>query len=195
MLVASARRSATRSSSRSSTESMCSATRRSCGATRCCAPMHSRCASRISRSPMEKRCSRNRFWTTTTSTTVRPAEAARPSPRNPIRANGDSVRTNADSTQLIPRPGWENQRIHLLSDIWLLTIVAILIATGVPWFANGFEVDVGAASWGLLAVGGIHVAFTILPSRTRPQGRWYDRTLTLLDVIGVILLGFVWQHV
>ena len=105
------------------------------------------------------------------------------------------MRTNADSTQLIPRPGWENQRIHLLSDIWLLTIVAILIATGVPWFANGFEVDVGAASWGLLAVGGIQVAFTILPSRTRPQGRWHDRTLTLLDVIGVILIGFVWQHV
>jgi len=105
------------------------------------------------------------------------------------------VGTNADSTQLIPRPGWENQRIHLLSDIWLLTIVAILIATGVPWFANGFEVDAGAASWGLLAVGGIQVAFAILPSRTRLPGRWHDRSLTLLDVIGVVLIGFIWQHV
>jgi hypothetical protein len=105
------------------------------------------------------------------------------------------MRTNADSTQLIPRPGWESPRVHLLSDIWLMTIVAMLTATGVPWFASGFEVDVGAASWGLLAVGGIHVAFTILPSRIGQYGRWHDHALTLLDVMGVILIGFIWQHV
>jgi len=102
---------------------------------------------------------------------------------------------NVGSTQLIPRPGWENPRVHLLCDIWLLTIVVILTATGVPWFASGFEVDVGAASWGLLALGGIHMAFTILPSRTLSRGRWHDPVLTLLDVLGVILIGFIWQHV
>jgi PAS domain-containing protein len=105
------------------------------------------------------------------------------------------VRTNADGTQLISRPSWENQRIHLLSDIWLLTIVAILIAAGVPWFANGFEVDAGAASWGLLAVGGIQGAFTILSSRAWLHGRWHDHLLTLMDVTGVILIGYIWQHV
>jgi hypothetical protein len=84
------------------------------------------------------------------------------------------VRTNADGTQLIARPRWENRRIHALSDIWLLTIVAILIATSVPWFANGFEVDIGAGSWGLLAVGGIQGAFTILSSRKWPHDRWHD---------------------
>ena len=50
------------------------------------------------------------------------------------------MRRTLDSTQLIPRPVWQNPRVHLLDDIWLLTIVAILIATGVPWFASGFEV-------------------------------------------------------
>jgi PAS domain-containing protein len=105
------------------------------------------------------------------------------------------VRANADGTQLISRPRWESRRIHPLSDIWLLTIVAILIATSVPWFANGFEVDVGAASWGLLAVGGILGAFTILSSRTWPHDRWHDHLLTLMDVTGVILIGYIWQHV
>ena len=105
------------------------------------------------------------------------------------------MRTNADGTQLISRPRWENRRIHPLSDIWLLTIVAILIATGVPWFANGFEVDVRAASWGLLAVGGILGAFTILSSRTWPHDLWHDHLLTLMDVTGVILIGYIWQHV
>jgi len=105
------------------------------------------------------------------------------------------MRTNADGTQVISRPVWENQRIHLLSDIWLLTIVAILVATAVPWFASGFEVDAGAASWGLLAVGGIQGAFTILSSRAWLQGRWHDHLLTLMDVAGVILLGYIWRHV
>lgn len=105
------------------------------------------------------------------------------------------MRTDVDSTQLMPNPVWENPRIHLLNDIWLLTIAAILVATGIPWLTGGFEVDVGKAGWGLLALGGIHVAFSLMVSPTRPRGRWHDRTLTLLDSIGVILIGFIWLHV
>jgi PAS domain-containing protein len=85
--------------------------------------------------------------------------------------------------------------MQLLSDIWLLTIVAILIATGLPWFANGFEVDAAAASWGLLAVGGIQSAFSILSFRAWLQRRWHDHLCTLLAATGVILIGYIWQHV
>jgi PAS domain-containing protein len=105
------------------------------------------------------------------------------------------VRPNVERTQLIPRPVWENPRVHLLDDIWLMTIIAILVATGVPWFASGFTVNVGMASWGLLALGGIHVAFTMLASPSRAHGKWRDRGLTLLDILGVVLIGFIWQHV
>ncbi len=105
------------------------------------------------------------------------------------------ARPNVESTQLIPRPVWENPRVHLLDDIWLMTIVAILVATGVPWFASGFEVNVGMASWGLLALGGLHVAFTMLASPSRSHGQWRDRMLTVLDIVGVMLIGFIWQHV
>ncbi|MDP9007335.1 MAG: hypothetical protein M3N91_01280 [Pseudomonadota bacterium] len=105
------------------------------------------------------------------------------------------MRLNLDSTQLIPRPLWHNPRVHLLDDIWLLTIVVILVATGVPWFVNGFQADVGTATWGLLALGAIHIAFTVLASPAPSPGPWRDRALTLLDVGGVILIGFIWQHV
>jgi PAS domain-containing protein len=105
------------------------------------------------------------------------------------------VRPDLNNTQLIPHPVWENPRVHLLDDIWLLTIVAILIATGVPWLTGSFEVDVGTAGWGLLALGGIHIAFTLLASPTRPHGRWHGRAMILLEVAGVILIGFIWQHV
>ena len=84
--------------------------------------------------------------------------------------------------------------VHLHEDLWLLTIVAILVATGVPWIASGFEVDVGAASWGLLGLGGVYVAFAALASSGEP-GPWHGRLLTLLDVVGVVLIGFIWQHV
>jgi PAS domain-containing protein len=96
---------------------------------------------------------------------------------------------------LIQQPLWQNPRVHLLDDLWLLTIVAILVATGLPWIASGFEVDVATASWGLLALGGVYIAFSILASPARAHGKWHDRALTLLDVAGVILIGFIWQHV
>jgi PAS domain-containing protein len=105
------------------------------------------------------------------------------------------VREPVDSTQLIPQPLWQNPRVHLLDDLWLLTIVAILVATGLPWMASGFEVDVTTASWGLLALGGVYIAFSVLASPAHPHGKWHDRALTLLDVAGVILIGFIWQHV
>jgi hypothetical protein len=100
-----------------------------------------------------------------------------------------------DSTQLLAHPSWENPRVHLLDDIWLMTLAAIVFATAVPWLFSGFEVDIRAASWGLLALGALHVAFTLLASANARQGRWRPRLLTVLDVAGVVLIGFIWQHV
>lgn len=100
-----------------------------------------------------------------------------------------------DSNQSIPHALWQNPRIHLLDDLWLLTILAVVLAIGVPWLFSGFAVQAGVASWGLLGLGAVHIAFTTLASPTRSAGRWRDNTLTLLDAIGVILIGFVWAHV
>ncbi len=105
------------------------------------------------------------------------------------------MKANAERTQLLPRPAWENPRVHLLDDIWLMTLVAIVFATGIPWLFSGFEIDVGTASWGLLALGALHVAFTMLASVSATRARWRSRLLTSLDVTGVVLIGFIWQHV
>jgi hypothetical protein len=101
----------------------------------------------------------------------------------------------ADPTPLLPHPSWENPRIHLLDDIWLMTLAAIVFATAIPWLFSGFEIDVRTASWGLLGLGALHVAFTLLGSGSSTQGRWRARMVTLLEVIGVVLIGFIWQHV
>src|SRR5690349_13294760 len=103
------------------------------------------------------------------------------------------VRSEVEKTQLL-QPVWHHPRVHLLDDTWLLTIVAILIATALPWFVSGFEVDVGMAAWGLLALGGIHVAFVVLGSPSRTPGQWHGRVLTLLCLAGVAAIGFIWAH-
>jgi PAS domain-containing protein len=105
------------------------------------------------------------------------------------------LKQNVDATQLLPRPVWENPRIQLLDDFWLLTIIAVVVCTGLPWLASGLEIDAAPASWGLLALGGVHVAFTMLAAGARRHGRRQTRVLTLLDVAGVMALGYIWQHV
>jgi PAS domain-containing protein len=102
---------------------------------------------------------------------------------------------NNDHTQLMPRPVWRNPRVNLLDDTWLAMIVAILVATVLPWITTGFDVDVGMASWGLLVLGGIHLAFVALGFPTRVIGKWSNRILTLLSLGGVAAIGFIWQHV
>lgn len=99
----------------------------------------------------------------------------------------------ADATQLLPNPSWENPRVHLLDDLWLMTLAAIVFATAVPWLFSGFEIDIRGCSWGLLVLGALHVAFTLLSSGH--ASRWRARALTALDVIGVIAIGFIWQHI
>jgi PAS domain-containing protein len=101
---------------------------------------------------------------------------------------------NTDRTLFLAPPAWESPRIHLLNDIWLLTIVAVVVATGLPWFANDFAVDLGTASVGLLALGAIHVAFSLLATSFAHAG-WHSRVLTLFHVAGVLLLAFIWRHV
>ena len=98
----------------------------------------------------------------------------------------------SDATQLLPAPSWSDPRIHLLDDAWLLTIFAILLATTLPWLTSAFDINFVAASLGLLALGAIHIAFSVLGRPTRTGER--RPLLTALHVAGVLLIGFIWMH-
>jgi hypothetical protein len=102
--------------------------------------------------------------------------------------------TRGDQTLLLPAPVWDDPRVHLLDDLWLLAIFAILLAIALPWFLSGFDVDLAGASWGLLALGAVHVAFTTVSSPTRPRTARRARVLGILNALGVIAIGYVWQH-
>jgi hypothetical protein len=99
-----------------------------------------------------------------------------------------------DETMLMPSPAWDDPRVHLLDDIWLLAIFTILLAIVLPWFVSAFEVDLVRAAWGLLALGAVHIAFTVVCAPNRPATEWRSRSLGILHALGVAFIGFTWQH-
>ena len=95
-------------------------------------------------------------------------------------------------TQQVPAPMWSDPRIHLLDDTWLLTIFAILLATVVPWLVSALDINFVAACLGLLALGAIHISFTIVGKPARAGER--RPLLTLLHVAGILIVGFIWLN-
>lgn len=99
-----------------------------------------------------------------------------------------------DSTQLLPRLLWQNPRVHLLDDTWLLTVATLLLVLGVPWFSGHLDVQIGTAALGLLALGVLHLAFTVIAAAPPSIARWRNPTLKTLHAAGVLVLGFIWWH-
>ncbi len=99
-----------------------------------------------------------------------------------------------ESTQLLPRPTWIDPRVHLLDDLWLLAIFSILFAAGLPWLIGSFDIKVGAALLGLLALAGIHVGFTALTAATPGMNRWRKRALAVLHALGVAVVALIWHY-
>lgn len=100
--------------------------------------------------------------------------------------------TNDDNaTQFLSRPVWRDPRIHLLDDLWLLTIFAVLFATAVPWLVSGLAIDLIAVAGGLVVLGAIHVALAALASNAPARGR---RLLTALHLSGVLAIAYIWPH-
>lgn len=100
-----------------------------------------------------------------------------------------------DSTQLLPLPTWTDPRVHLLDDLWLLAIFAILCAAGVPWLLSSLSVQVGPALLGLLALAAIHVGFTMLTAPVPGINRGRERALAVLHAIGVVVVAVIWHFV
>lgn len=98
-----------------------------------------------------------------------------------------------DSTQLLPQPTWIDPRLHLLDDLWLLAIFAILLGAGLPWLVSSFDIQFGAALLGLLALAAIHVGFTVLTAPAPGIHRWRKRALAILHAAGVLIVAVIWH--
>jgi PAS domain-containing protein len=99
-----------------------------------------------------------------------------------------------DSTQLLPMPTWTDPRVHLLDDLWLLAIFAILFAGGLPWLVSSFDIHVGAALLALLGLAAIHTGFTLLTAPAPGINSGRKRALAVLHAIGVLLVALIWHY-
>jgi PAS domain-containing protein len=99
-----------------------------------------------------------------------------------------------DSTQLLPQPTWNDPRVHLLDDLWLLAIFAILFAAGLPWLVSSFDIQLGPALLGLLGLAGIHVGFTLLTAPAPGIHRGRKLALTILHAVGVVVIAIMWHY-
>ena len=97
----------------------------------------------------------------------------------------------ADETLVLPTPGWTDPRTHLLDDIWLLAIAAILLATVLPWLFSSFDIDLALASLGVLALGAVHVVFATLSAQGRPRTPGRARLLAVVHGFGIVVVGFI----
>src|SRR5689334_6232811 len=78
---------------------------------------------------------------------------------------------------------------RLLDDIWVVTLLAVLVAAAAPRLLSVFEIDFGAVIWAVFGLGAIHVALAAAAERG-----WPLRGLTVIQVTGVVLIGIVWHY-
>ena len=84
-------------------------------------------------------------------------------------------------------------QIRVLDDVWLLTLFAVLLGTGVPGFVGNFDIAFGPVLLGVLGLGALHVALAFLAG-SGFTGAWHVLVLTALHAAGVVTLGLVWHH-
>ena len=95
-------------------------------------------------------------------------------------------------TRIMPVLNWLDPRAHPLGDTWLLTLVTILLAIGLPRVASGVEIDLATCALGLLALAVILVGFAVAAARMAPRPERRTRLLTALHLLGVVTVAFIW---
>jgi hypothetical protein len=83
--------------------------------------------------------------------------------------------------------------IQLLDNAWLLTLVAVLLATAAPRLLGTADIDAVATAWGVLGLGAIHVIVAAVAETGRAASRWVPPALLTVHASGVLLIGVIWQ--
>jgi PAS domain-containing protein len=99
-----------------------------------------------------------------------------------------------DATQLLARPLWRDPRVHLLDDLWLVTIFAVLFAVALPWLISGLAIDLLAVAGALIVLGALHVALAAIAAAGAAHSQRRPRLLSALHLLGVLAMSYIWQH-
>ena len=84
-------------------------------------------------------------------------------------------------------------RLRLLDNIWLLTLLSLLFVTTLTWFAGGLDINFATVAGGLLGLGAIYLVFAAAADLGLSTC-WLRRSLVAAHLLGVLIVGFVWQQ-
>jgi len=85
------------------------------------------------------------------------------------------------------------ERKRLFDNVWFLTLFAVLLATGVPWYLRILDIDFGRIVWGLFGYGLFQVAINAVLKR-RPEHRTFLAVVGLQQCIGILTVGVLWHY-
>lgn len=85
------------------------------------------------------------------------------------------------------------QRKQVLDDGWLLMLLSVALAVGIPWFLRNSRVDLAPVMWAVFAYGVAYLAVSRGIERLRGP-RASLAGLTALQAIAVVFVAYLWHH-
>src|SRR6185436_5269360 len=96
--------------------------------------------------------------------------------------------TSAISEELIAL----KERKRLLDDVWMLTLMVLFVAVGVPWYLRALDIDFAPVAWSLFGYGVLYVLSTFAADKIGSERRLMS-LIRMIQATGIIFLGFIWH--
>ncbi len=84
------------------------------------------------------------------------------------------------------------ERKREIDDVWLLTIVVVLLSIGVLWFQRILDIDLARVAWVLFAYGSAYLAMAFAADRAS-TARTFVVTVALVQAAGIVTLTMLWR--
>lgn len=84
------------------------------------------------------------------------------------------------------------ERKREMDDVWLLTVVVMLLALGVLWFQRILDIELAAVTWTAVGYGCVYFLIGLAADHAS-TARAYLVSVAALQVTGVLMLAAVWR--
>lgn len=84
------------------------------------------------------------------------------------------------------------ERKHLLDDVWLLTVLVVLVAIAAPWYNRVVDIALGPVVWTAFAFGCFYLLISVVAERASSRLHFLS-LLAVLQIGGVLVLALIWR--
>jgi hypothetical protein len=84
------------------------------------------------------------------------------------------------------------ERKKFFDSVWFLTLFAVLLATGIPWYLRILDISFGRIVWGLFGCN-LFLLATNAAVKARPKIRGLQIVVGLQQCVGILTVGMLWH--